>query len=131
MPPALLRALRIRDGGCRFPGCTHRAFVEAHHIEHWARGGETNLENTVLLCFAHHRAVHEEGFRIARVGDGSLLFIEPSGDIVDDVPEPLAPRPSTKRFDLKATIPWNGGFPLDRKAAVQGLVVRAGMHELR
>src|SRR5439155_5288186 len=40
IPPALLRALQIRDGACRFPGCTHRAFVEGHHIYHWAHGGE-------------------------------------------------------------------------------------------
>jgi hypothetical protein len=39
--PALRRALRARDQGCRFPGCTHERFLHAHHIHHWARGGET------------------------------------------------------------------------------------------
>ena len=33
------RALVVRDGGCRFPGCTHTRFVDGHHIEHWADGG--------------------------------------------------------------------------------------------
>ncbi len=63
IPPALRRALEIRDGGCRFPGCGIR-FCEGHHIVHWADGGETKLSNLVLLCRFHHRAVHEEGFSV-------------------------------------------------------------------
>ncbi len=63
IPPALRRALEIRDRGCRFPGCGLR-FTEAHHIVHWADGGETKLSNLVLLCRFHHRAVHEEGFTV-------------------------------------------------------------------
>jgi len=39
VPPAMRRALQARDAGCRFPGCSHRRFVDAHHIEHWADGG--------------------------------------------------------------------------------------------
>jgi Domain of unknown function (DUF222)/HNH endonuclease len=64
VPPALRRALGARDRGCRFPGCQNHRFVDAHHIRHWARGGETNLENLVLLCRRHHRLVHEGGYRI-------------------------------------------------------------------
>src|SRR5262249_32507061 len=45
IPPALRRALDARDGGCRFPGCTNSRFVDAHHVVHWADGGETNLDN--------------------------------------------------------------------------------------
>jgi hypothetical protein len=48
--PAMRRALKRRDGGCRFPGCTNTRFVDGHHIEHWADGGETRLDNLVLLC---------------------------------------------------------------------------------
>jgi hypothetical protein len=55
---ALRRALAARDQGCCFPGCTRRRFVDAHHIEHWGTGGETNLDNLVLLCRRHHRLVH-------------------------------------------------------------------------
>ncbi len=61
VPAALKRALWARDGGCTFPGCTHRRFVDAHHIRHWADGGETSLANTMLLCGGHHRLVHEGG----------------------------------------------------------------------
>jgi hypothetical protein len=63
IPPALRRALLHRDRGCRFPGCGVR-IAEGHHIHHWALGGPTILSNLALLCRRHHRAVHEEGFRI-------------------------------------------------------------------
>ncbi|MGD2124164.1 MAG: HNH endonuclease signature motif containing protein, partial [Gemmatimonadota bacterium] len=49
VPPALRRALEARDRGCRFPGCGLR-FTDAHHVRHWADGGETTLGNLVLLC---------------------------------------------------------------------------------
>ena len=62
--PALRRALTIRDHGCRFPGCTESRFVDAHHIHHWCDGGETRLENLVLLCRRHHRLVHEQGYEV-------------------------------------------------------------------
>jgi hypothetical protein len=43
-------ALRIRDGGCRFPGCCQNHYTDAHHIKHWAEGGETSMGNLVTLC---------------------------------------------------------------------------------
>lgn len=55
IPSALRRELKLRDRGCRFPGCTAR-FVDAHHIHHWADGGETSAANLVSLCRRHHRA---------------------------------------------------------------------------
>jgi hypothetical protein len=76
VPPAIRRALRLRDHGCRFPGCTQHRFVDAHHIRHWADGGETSLENLVLLCRHHHRLVHEGGFSVAR---GAIDFHRPDG----------------------------------------------------
>ncbi|MGH6628122.1 MAG: DUF222 domain-containing protein, partial [Burkholderiales bacterium] len=66
VPPAIRRALQRRDGGCRFPGCTCTRFVDAHHIHHWADGGETDIDNLVLLCRHHHRLVHEGGFGLSR-----------------------------------------------------------------
>jgi hypothetical protein len=62
--PALRRALTRRDHCCRFPGCTESRFVDAHHIQHWCDGGETRLDNLVLLCRRHHRLVHEQGYEI-------------------------------------------------------------------
>jgi alpha-D-ribose 1-methylphosphonate 5-triphosphate synthase subunit PhnG len=58
--PAQRTALAVRDGGCRFPGCDRPpAWCEAHHLRHWLHGGPTDLGNLVLLCWTHHRAVHE------------------------------------------------------------------------
>jgi hypothetical protein len=58
VPAAIKRALLHRDQTCRFPGCSNRLFLDAHHIHHWANGGETSLENTLLLC-ALCRARHK------------------------------------------------------------------------
>jgi hypothetical protein len=73
MSAALRRALRIRDGGCQFPGCHRQRHLQAHHVVHWLHGGPTDLDNLVLLCGRHHRAIHEEGFTVswsADPGDG-------------------------------------------------------------
>ena len=97
IPPALRRALQARDHQCRFPGCNARR-CDAHHVRHWADGGPTRLDNLVLLCRRHHRAVHEEGFTV-RVGNGGEAeFCWPDGRPFPDVPSaprwtgpPLAP----------------------------------------
>jgi hypothetical protein len=53
------KALRVRDGGCVHPGCTRTsAYCDAHHVQHWADGGDTSLGNLVLLCRHHHRTLH-------------------------------------------------------------------------
>jgi HNH endonuclease len=63
--PAQRTALAVRDGGCRYPGCDRPpAWCDAHHLRHWLHGGATDLANLVLLCRAHHRAVHEGGQRL-------------------------------------------------------------------
>jgi len=79
--PALRRALEARDRGCRFKGCGLR-FTDAHHIRHWADGGETSLGNLLLLCAYHHRLVHEEGWKIELWGRERLpAFIDPKGQV--------------------------------------------------
>jgi len=79
IPPSVRRALEVRDRGCRFPGCGLR-FTDAHHIKHWADGGETKLENLLLLCNHHHRLLHEEGWKIEWWGkDRQPAFIDPRG----------------------------------------------------
>jgi hypothetical protein len=88
IPPAIRRALEARDRGCRFPGCGLR-FTDTHHVRHWADGGETALGNLVLLCRHHHRAVHEEGFRIEMGPSGRPNFYDPRGRPLPDTP-PLA-----------------------------------------
>src|SRR5690606_19951424 len=84
VPSAIRRALWARDRGCRFPGCGRKRFVEPHHIEHWAQGGETSLANLMLLCEAHHSAVHEGGFRIEKDYRGRWFFRRPDGRAVPE-----------------------------------------------
>ena len=78
IPPALRRALAVRDGQCRFPGCQNQR-TDAHHARHWANVGETALDNLVLLCRRHHRAVHEEGFGIMLDATREAQFTRPDG----------------------------------------------------
>jgi hypothetical protein len=89
VPPAIRRALRLRDRGCRFPGCTHTRHVDAHHARHWADGGETKLSNLVELCGWHHRLLHEGGYGLLITDDGALVFTRPDGERIPDVPRPL------------------------------------------
>jgi hypothetical protein len=80
VPSQIIRVLRHRDGGaCRFPGCERRRWVQAHHLVHWADGGGTNLDNLVLLCHAHHRLIHEGGWRTSGHAAHDLRFHDPTG----------------------------------------------------
>jgi hypothetical protein len=78
----LRRLLDARDKGCRFPGCANKRYIDAHHIKHWANGGETKPSNLVCLCTFHHRAVHEGGMRVERLDDGALRFVKADGDVI-------------------------------------------------
>jgi hypothetical protein len=83
VPLALRRALAIRDGGCAFPACNRPpSWCDAHHVRHWADGGETALDNLVLLCRRHHRLIHHRKFRIEIVDDRPA-FHRPDGTILE------------------------------------------------
>ena len=76
--PAQRQALAVRDGGCVFPGCSRPlAWCEGHHVWHWLDGGPTDLDNLALVCRAHHRAVHEGGWRLIRGPDGQFTATPP------------------------------------------------------
>ena len=80
--PALRRALQSRDKHCSYPGCMHDKWLDAHHIRHWADGGETKLENTLLLCSKHHRLLHEGGFTIKHNYKNERYFETSQGRVV-------------------------------------------------
>ena len=112
VPPALRRALAVRDGGCRFPGCGSR-FCEAHHVLPWAAGGETSLENLVLLCRRHHRLVHEGGWTLERVegsqGPARFRFLRPGGGRLPEVPD----RPAVAGDPVGAIVDEQAGLGID------------------
>ncbi len=84
VPPAMRRAVILRDRHCRFPGCDRpHAWCDAHHVVHWADGGATAVQNLLLLCRRHHRVVHERGgFRLELL-DGRPAFRRPDGSLLD------------------------------------------------
>ena len=100
--PALRRALAARDRQCRFPGCGNRR-CDGHHIEHWTDGGRTALDNLVLLCRRHHRAVHEEGYRVTIDAAGDVKFLRPDG-------RPLPEAPPAPAWTGPALEPTNDGL---------------------
>ena len=83
VPPALRRAVVARDHECRFPGCDRPPpWCDAHHVRHWADGGETTMQNLVLLCRRHHRMLHEEGFGL-RMTESGPVFTRPDGTVLE------------------------------------------------
>ena len=120
--PSVRRALEARDRGCRFPGCGLR-FTDAHHVKHWADGGETSLRNLVLLCRRHHRAVHEGGVRVALDVRGQVVFFTPRGKALMGAPpatEPAASEPPTPRGLPGRPAPADTKAPAATKAAAGG-----------
>ncbi len=84
--PQLKRALLARDKCCTYPSCSHEQFLEAHHVMHWADGGETSLENTRLVCNRHHRLLHEGGFTIHKNFAGEWYFRTAEGKVLPEAP---------------------------------------------
>jgi Domain of unknown function (DUF222)/HNH endonuclease len=85
VPPAVRRAVIVRDRTCRFPGCERpHTWCDAHHVRHWADGGPTALRNLVLLCRRHHRMVHAPGGFGLRIEEGTPVFRRPDGSVLED-----------------------------------------------
>ena len=84
--PQLKRALLARDKCCTYPSCSHEQYLEAHHVMHWADGGETSLDNTRLICNRHHRLLHEGGFTIHKNFAGEWYFRTAEGKVLPEAP---------------------------------------------
>jgi hypothetical protein len=91
-----------RDQTCRFPGCSNRLGLDAHHAKHWIDGGETKLSGVFLTCRRHHRHLHEHGFS-AEMRDGQPVFFDPHGREIP--PAPARPPLTHDGFDwLRASL---------------------------
>jgi hypothetical protein len=145
VPAAIGRALSLRDNTCRVPGCCESRYVDAHHIEHWADGGETSLDNLVILCRAHHRQLHQGNFTITaeKTATGQqLLFTTRSGKKMEtnfftqftnisaetsaDALSHAAPA-----VDAKTAIPYWHGEDCDYGVAIEALLKRDEPGRLR
>ena len=87
--PRQRRMLALRDGGCVWPGCTAPpSWCHAHHIVEWSRGGQTEVDNGVLLCPAHHHMLHSSPFTMKMINGRPRLLAPPWID-PDQVWRPL------------------------------------------
>ncbi|WP_193314600.1 HNH endonuclease signature motif containing protein [Georgenia ruanii] len=122
---ALIRALWGRDRGCRYPGCTRRHFLQAHHVLHWADGGLTVITNMVLLCGTNHRLLHEGQYSLTLDPDGSVTVRDRRGAIIHPVPAQAGRldgwRPAVAVDAATLTPEWSGE-PLDTAYATTVLL---------
>lgn len=84
--PRQVSTLMRRDIGCTLPGCGRRRFLHAHHVRFWSRGGRTDLDNLLLLCGEHHRALHDAAFTITGLGRQRFRFNAPDGNLIEYTP---------------------------------------------
>ncbi len=87
-PADLAGYVRVRDGGCRFPGCARRAeHADLDHGIAWQHGGETSADNLAVLCRSHHRLKHQSGWRVTHEPGGVLRWTSPIGHVLRTLPE--------------------------------------------
>ncbi|MFK7893796.1 MAG: DUF222 domain-containing protein [Granulosicoccus sp.] len=122
IPTGIKRALDIRDGRCMFPGCDCNKHLDAHHIQHWANGGETSLENLVQVCHYHHKLLHEGQYSVERTFDGSLLFKRPDGSVLRNDTGLSTHTPASQKLPEMTDDIWSWcGDSMDYGIAVNGL----------
>jgi Domain of unknown function (DUF222)/HNH endonuclease len=130
---AQLDALWRRDRGCAHPGCGRTRFLHAHHARAWAAGGRTDLDNLILLCGEHHRALHDGAFTVTALGRQRFRFHGPGGAV-----RPPAPPTAGDAATLVATHAgiepttiepdWDGS-PLDLPHATDVVLTRWAIHQ--
>ena len=124
IPSTIQNALKLRDKSCRVPGCCNTNYLDAHHIKHWANGGETSLDNLVMLCRHHHRELHKNAFSIAANND-ELVFITAKGKrLKESIYPQFAESSMTELPKVQQDIVVNNwrGETIDYDMAVDGLL---------
>ena len=92
-PVELYNAIAIRDGGCRWPGCTAPVhWCDVHHAHYWEDGGPTDIDNGLLLCRRHHRKLHTKaGWQLKLLPDATVELTHPDGTTETSYPNGLDP----------------------------------------
>ena len=133
------RALLARDESCVWPGCTNRRYVEAHHI-HWrSEGGDHRLVSLALLCWFHHRKLHNGKFEMVRLEGGRFQFFTPDGQLIPNCPDPpessadiaLRLEEQDVVFDPRACCEEQDGGKMDLATIVNTLFRNVEMRRLR
>lgn len=111
IPPWMMRQLRHRDRHCTFPGCNRKVYLQAHHIWPWEQGGPTDLDNLTLMCFFHHRLVHEFGWEVKLRGS-EVTWYRPGGKPYEPGPDP--PRRLPAQLSEESNVPdWFTEIPVE------------------
>jgi hypothetical protein len=126
--PRQRRALRARDGGCQWPGCEQRRFVDGHHLIWWSRGGPTDLANLALFCRRHHRHIHRHDIAITREADGRLRFFDRGGEEITTL-HPSADVTALPHSHGDLCAGGGPGVPYDLGLAVTALLGDDGLLE--
>ncbi|WLP92133.1 HNH endonuclease signature motif containing protein [Gordonia sp. NB41Y] len=111
-----IKAIVQRDHTCQTPGCERTGHLHIHHVVAWALGGRTDLDNLILLCSEHHRALHRGEFGIEALGMQQFVFRAPDGTEMSATPPPTAAPPGWRpnpRISADAVSPRGGGRRLD------------------
>jgi hypothetical protein len=85
--------IALRDGTCRFPGCSRSASrCEIDHATAWDDGGGTDLDNLGALCKQHHQLKTHGGWRItSSQRSGACTWRSPLGRVYEHTPPGLTP----------------------------------------
>jgi Domain of unknown function (DUF222)/HNH endonuclease len=69
--------LYAKDRGCTAPGCDVPGYwTEVHHVDDWARGGRTDINNLALGCKPDHALV-DKGWRTIKLANGQTQWFPP------------------------------------------------------
>ncbi|CAN7338442.1 DUF222 domain-containing protein [Knoellia sp. LjRoot47] len=78
IPDGMARLVRLRDGGCRFPGCSTPARqCDLDHVRPWPTG-PTSPSNLIALCRHHHRIKQRPGWTVHLHPDGRVTWHDPT-----------------------------------------------------
>src|SRR3954447_9413184 len=79
-------AVWSRSGGrCESPHCTG-VMRHIHHVWWWSKGGPTNIDNLLGVCWRCHSLIHKERLTVTRLGNQQFAF-------ADDDKRPIRPVP--------------------------------------
>jgi hypothetical protein len=110
IPPARRRTTLRRDQHrCRVPGCCNATFLDVHHVTARADGGGNDIANLIVLCGAHHRAVHRGELVIEGTAADDVRFRHADGSRYGEAVSPAQIDVQTKVFKALCGLGFGDG----------------------